>query len=283
MKILVTGSAGFIGTHLVQELKNRGHEVEEFDLEQGKDITERHSVSLAVKGKDFVFHLAGLLGTHELVDNTAEAVKVNILGTVNILDACKRHKVKLIEISKPNVWLNTYSITKECSEKFTEMYRKEHGLEAAVVKWFNVYGTGQKIMEEVGYKKAFPTWIVNGIKGEDIEIYGNGKQTVDLVHTKDTIDATICVMDKFSKCEGETFEVGAEEIELNDVAKMIQRETGGKSKIVHIPMRKGETDNTRIRADLSKIRDLTGWKPKMTLEKSIKDIIKWYKTHYQLS
>jgi len=236
----------------------------------------------AVKGKDFVFHLAGLLGTHELVDNAVEAVKVNVIGTLNVLDACVKHGAKLIEVSKPNVWLNTYSITKETAEKFTMMYRKEFGVKSAIVKWFNVYGPGQKLVDEVGYKKAIPTWIVAGLKGEDIEIYGNGKQTVDLIHTSDTVDATISVAENFDACESQVFEIGAEEIELNEVAEIIQKETGGKSKIIHIPMRKGEDENTRIRADISKIYYLTDWKPKLFFEEGIKQTIKWYQKHYQL-
>jgi len=280
MKILVTGDQGFIGKHLVKKLEERGHEVVGLDIVNNQDITDPKHVGEAMSGCDYCFHLAGLLGTHELVDNTAKAAEVNIIGTINVLDACVLNNTKLIEISKPNVWINTYSITKEASEKFTEMYRIEHGLKAAVVKWFNVYGTGQPLFEEIGYKKAVPTWIVDGLQGIDIEIYGNGKQTMDLIHTEDTVDATIAIMDNFEKCEGEIFEVGAEEVETNKVAEMIRDLTGGVSEIRHVPMRKGEVSNTKLRADLSKIEEYTGWTPKVPLEEGMKECVDWYEKKY---
>lgn len=278
MKITVTGSAGFIGQHLVAELKKRGHEVEEFDIAGGYDVTNRWQVDAAVKGKDMVFHLAGLLGTHELVDNAIEAVKVNVIGTLNVLNACAKHKVKLLEVSKPNCWVNTYTITKVAAESFTEMYRREHGLEAITVKWFNVYGEGQLLNHEVGYKKFIPTAIVAGLKGDDIEVYGDGTQTVDLVHTDDTVNATLSLVENWKECEGGVYEIGAEEWVLNDVADMIQEMTGGKSKIVHIPMRKGETAKTRIKADLTNIQKV--WKPKVKLKEGLERTIKAYSQRY---
>jgi UDP-glucose 4-epimerase len=269
-KILITGGSGFIGKHLV-----KGLNAESYDKKDGQDILDKDKLEEAVAGKDYVIHLAGMLGTHELIDNTYNAAMVNIIGTLNVLEACKKHKVKLIEVSKPNVWVNTYSITKDCCEKFTEMYRIEHGLKAVIVKWFNVYGPGQPLMEEAGYQKAIPTWIVAGLKGEPIEIYGNGYQTVDLVHTDDIVDSTKAIIDNFDKCEGQTFEIGKDEIELNIVAEKI-RDLTGNSEIRHVKMRKGETENTRIKADISKIYKYTGWKPKMDLTKGLKLTINAY-------
>lgn len=269
-EILVTGGDGFIGKHLVKALK-----AQSYDKKKGQDILDKQKLNDAVKGKDFVIHLAGMLGTHELIDNVYEAAMVNIIGTLNVLEACKNNNVKLIEISKPNVWVNTYSITKECCEKFTEMYRIEHGLKAVIVKWFNVYGSGQPLLAEAGYKKAVPTWIVAGLKGEPIEVYGNGQQTVDLVHTDDVVDSIKAIIKNFNKCEGQTFEIGKDEVELNLVAKMI-RDLTGKSDIRYIKMRKGEVENTRIKADLSKIYNYTGWKPKVDLIKGLKETINAY-------
>ena len=279
MNVIVTGGSGFIGSHLAKELRKH-HNVTTFDLVDGQDVTDAEQVKEALKGQDFCFHLAGMLGTHELVSETAKAVKINIGGTVNVLDACVEHGVKLIEISKPNVWVNTYSITKDASEQFTEMYRRELGLKASVVKWFNVYGTGQPLFEEAGYKKAIPTWIVDGLKGRPIEIYGNGHQTVDLVHTADTVASVIAMMDNFDVCEGKTYEVGADEVELNKVAEMIRDLTGGRSEISNVPMRAGETPDTKLKANLKPLKDDTGWEPKVSLEEGLKECINYYNKKY---
>lgn len=282
MNVLVTGGRGFIGSHLVRELKKQNHNVKSFDLTDGQDITSAKEVDEAVEGNDFVFHLAGMLGTHELVGNTKMAVDVNIGGTVNVLDACRKHGVKLIEISKPNVWLNTYSITKEASEMFTEMYRHEFKLKAAVVKWFNVYGPGQKLFEEVGYRKAVPTWIVNGLKGDPLEVYGSGHQTMDLVHTDDTVSSVIAIMNNFDKCEGHTFEVGKDEYEANEVAAMIKGLTGNKSEIINIPMRPGETLHTKLKANTELLEEITNWKAEVPLEEGLKQCVAWYANNYKI-
>ena len=274
MKVLVTGSDGFLGSSLVRKLKN--HKVKGFDIRSGQDITDLKQVKRAVKGKDFVFHLAGLLGTHELVEDSIIAAKVNIIGTLNVLEACKQYKAKLIFASKPNVWVNTYSITKEAAEKFIEMYREEFGVEAVILKWFNVYGPGQRLFEEVGYRKAIPTWIVNGLKGKPIEIYGSGKQTMDLIHVDDATEAAVAVMRKFK--DGKVYEAGHDEIEANTIAEIIQEKTGGR--IVHLPMRQGELPATKLKADMfSLVRD-TGWKPKINLKDGLEQTIKWYEEKY---
>lgn len=291
-RVLVTGGSGFIGSHLADELRQNGFDIIVYDLKKPKytkiktiigNVTNKEKVEKVTKNCDFVIHLAGLLGTHELVDNAIEATNVNILGTLNVLEACKNNKTKLIEISKPNCWVNTYTITKIAAESFTEMYRCEHGIQAVTVKWFNVYGSRQPLMEEAGYKKLIPTAIVNALNNKDIEIYGNGKQTMDLIHTIDTTKAMLAIIDNWKACEGHVFEIGSgKEISVNEAVKMIIRLTNSKSKIIHIPMRKGETDETKIKANIKTIQDKTMWSPKVSLEDGLKQTIKWYAKHYSI-
>jgi UDP-glucose 4-epimerase len=292
MRIIVTGGNGFIGSHLIDQLLGRGCEVVSYDLCHPKynevetiigSVLEKDKLEKAIAGCDFVFHLAGMLGTHELVDCAIEATQVNVIGTLNVLEACRLHGVKLVEISKPNCWVNTYTITKIAAESFTEMYRREHGVKATTIKWFNVYGGRQPLMEEAGYKKMIPTAIVNALRGEDIEVYGNGEQTMDLVHTIDTVEATLAVMDNWHRCEGNIFEIGVgEEITVNQAINEIVALTGSCSKIVHAPMRKGETDNTRIKANLTQINFLADWSPRVSLKDGLIETIGWYKDRYGL-
>ena len=128
-----------------------------------------------------------------------------------------------------------------------------------------------------------PTAIVNALRGEDIEIYGNGEQTMDLVHTIDTVEATLAVMDNWYRCEGSIFEIGvSEEITVNQASKDIISLTDSCSRIVHVPMRKGETDNTRIKANLTKINILADWSPRVSLRDGLIETIRWYKDRYGL-
>lgn len=292
MKILLTGGSGFIGSHLADELQSRGHEVISYDICPSRfnkiktvigSILDKDELDRVIAGCDFVFHLAGMLGTHELVDCAIKATQVNVIGTLNVLEACKTYGVKLVEISKPNCWVNTYTITKVAAETFTEMYRREHGVEAVTIKWFNVYGGRQPLMEEVGYKKMIPTAIINALRGEDIEVYGNGEQTMDLIHTTDTVEATLAIVDNWNWCNGSTFEIGTgEEITVNQAVNDIIALAKSSSSVVHVPMRKGEVDNTRIKANIEQANILANWAPRISLAEGLIQTIKWYKEEYGL-
>lgn len=271
-KAIVTGGSGFIGTHLVNRLEELGWEVDVYDIKNGDNILDKEKLLERFKGKEICFHLAGMLGTHELVDCAQQAVAINVIGTLNVLDACRDNGVKLIEISKPNCWVNTYTITKIAAESFTEMYRKEFGLKAITVKWFNVYGGGQPLMEEAGYKKLIPTAIVKALNNEPIEIYGNGEQTMDLIHTDDAVGAVMYLVNNWERYNGGTYEVGSgEEITVNDAVKKIIELTNSKSEIVHIPMRKGEWDNTHIKAKIN-----FDWIPTVSIIDGLIETIEWY-------
>ena len=286
MKCLVTGSSGFIGSHLVKALQKEGHEVGGIDIKQPilhstptkiVDISSNSNVIDAIAGVDFVFHLAGLLGTHELIDNSYKAVVSNIGGTVNVLEACKKSGAKMILASKPNCWLNTYTITKEAAESFAKMYMEEHGVDIAILKWFNVYGPAQPLMKEMGYKKFIPHAIVDALNGRPIEIYGTGNQTVDLVHTDDTVSAALAVMNNWDKCKGLTFEVGHHEVTVNTVSNMLLDLASSKSGMKYFPMRKGEKLDTKISANTNMLRQLSGWMPKISLQDGLKNTVDWYR------
>jgi UDP-glucose 4-epimerase len=272
-KVLVTGSEGFIGKHLVSELKKRDFTVFRFDIKNGDDINDFQKLKDKIKKSDVTFHLAGVLGTHELIEDSINAVNINVLGTLNVLEAVKKFKRDLVIIGKPNVWLNTYSITKEASEKFTQLYVKEFGVRAWIVKWFNVFGPGQHYGIP---QKLAPTAIVKALRNEPIQVFGNGRQTVDHIYVADAVNAAIDVY-KCEKAIGIPVEVGlGREMKVVDFVRLVIKYIGSKSKIKFIPMRRGEVENTMLRANIEFLSKVVGFKPKFSVEEGLKLTIPYY-------
>jgi nucleoside-diphosphate-sugar epimerase len=284
LNVLVTGGSGFIGRHLTDILLAKNYNISLLDrsakntasgirLFKG-DVCNRKVVTRAMKGMDYVYHLAGLLGTEELLFNSAEAIKVNVIGAVNIMEEAIRNRTKLLLVSKPNPWLNTYSITKETSEKFCFMYRKEFGLKAVIVKWFSVYGPGQKYGH---IQKAVPTFIVRALQNKPLPVFDRGRQTADFIYVSDAARATVMVAESPS-AEGNIVEIGTgNELRVIDLARMVLRLTHSKSEIKYLPLRKGEDKNARVVADTLLLRKLTGFKPQVDLESGMRQTVEYYR------
>jgi len=281
LKVLVTGASGFIGEHLVKELLRQGHEVIAFDKKTSNRVGSEEFVKGDIvsfsfdkifESTDVVFHLAGLLGTTELFHRIIEAEKVNVLGTLNLLESMRRNGIgRIVFSSKPNVWKhNVYTITKENCERYLEMYREIYGFKVVITRPFNVYGPGEYLTE---YRKALPYFIVAALKNEPLEIFGDGEQTMDAIYVDDVIKALILCIEK---SPNETVEIGSSEpTKVKDLAKKIIEMTNSKSEIVHKPMRKGETTPSQICAN-GNMEQLLGFKPRIKLEEGLKKTIKWY-------
>jgi UDP-glucose 4-epimerase len=282
MKILVTGGTGFVGRHFVDRLRRDGHEVSTLSLDAGDgdvghivaDVCDRAAILDIVRRFDLVYHLAGLLGTHELLGRSYEAARVNILGTVNILDGARASGAKVVYVGKPNLSLNTYSITKGCAEAFTTLYNHELELASVSVRWFSVYGPEQSFHT----RKAAPYFIRWALRDEPLEIWGSGNQTVDLIYVTDAIAATMRIA-REKGLEGQSIDVGSGvEISVNDLARLIIRLAGSRSQIRHLPMRPGEPLDLRVKADTTALARL-GFAPQTGLEEGLAATIDWYRRH----
>jgi UDP-glucose 4-epimerase len=306
MRVLITGGSGFVGSHLADAFAERGDEVIILDqapqthenraqLIRG-DLRDMSAVRSAIQKSDLIVHAAGVLGTHETVLTPIETTEVNVIGTLNVLQATREFDRKLINISKPNVWLNPYSITKDCVEKYCFMYVNEFDTNIAITKLFNVYGPRQKFS---GVQKAIPTWIVHGLTERSLEIFGTGMATVDMVHTSDMARAIVAVADNFEACRirrtdevaennynsfpgynEQILEVGSgQDLTVIDLADTLSRVLGRNVKIVYSPMRRGEIDKTRLRADISRLTKLSGFRPQVSLEEGLRDTIDYYQKY----
>lgn len=259
MKILVTGASGFIGGYVTDNLLTKGHEVLAFDHKEQPhrdgvtqflgDTRDFTAVSEAMAISDGFIHLAGVLGTQETVNEPRPAVETNIMGGLNVFQAARNYKVKGVYIAVGNHWMNnSYSITKTTAERFAFMFNKEHGTKIAVVRGLNVYGPRQKAFP---VKKIMPNLILPALKGEDIIIYGDGEQVMDMIYAKDMAEVLVRALLLDHGVYDKVFEAGrGHHTTVNQIAEAVVRQVG-KGNITHTAMRPGETLRSVVVADPS--------------------------------
>ena len=271
MKAVVVGGQGFLGSATVRELLARGDEVIVLDrmAEQKRadalfgpcatraikgDILDPDSLARAFRGIDEVYHLAGRLGTSELNQCVRDAIETNVTGAVNVFQAAMDADVPaLFYASKPNVWLNTYTITKFAAEQFAEMYAKL-GARILTLRYFNAYGPGQP---KGPVRKIIPTFASQAARGEPLTVYGNGEQTVDMIYADDIARITVRFVRSGAACGVVDCGRGIP-MTVNAVARAVLDHFGSKGGVVHLPMRDGETPDTHLVADITALHCAIG-------------------------
>lgn len=270
MKVLVTGGDGFIGRATCQELRQRGHEPVIFDRKRQVsgnlilgDIRDATAVTEAVAHADAVIHLAGVLGTQETIANPLPAAETNILGGLNVLQACAQYGAPLVNIAVGN-WFefSTYSISKTTVDRFTVMYARHRGLHACSVRAFNAYGPGQSVAQPYGtsrVRKVVPSFLSRALHGETIQVYGDGSQVMDMIYVTDVARCLVQALEQGKP--GLIYEAGTGRrttiLEVARCAQAVLREQAGiQAGIEHLPMRPGETPGSEVLADPDKVRGL---------------------------
>jgi len=311
MRYLVTGGAGFIGSHLTEALINRGNQVmvvdnlstgnlqnlsnvkEKISYIQG-NILDKNFIEKLVAECDYVVHLAAALGVLNIVNNPLSSLKTNLQGTEIILElADKYHKPVLIASTSEIYGKNdkvplseeddriighplksrwSYSEAKAVDESLAYFYHLENKLPIRIVRFFNTVGPRQ-----VGhYGMVVPRFVSAALKNEPLSVYGSGDQIRCFCHVTDAVKALLLVMDS-DKAVGQVFNVGNNsQISIMELAKKVIEITGSKSEIEKIAYEKaypeGFEDMQRRVPDISKIKQLLGWEPKINLDQIIKDI-----------
>jgi len=288
MKVLVTGSGGFIGSHVCEGLVKAGHEV--YGMDNG--FTSTHDklkgvtlVKADVRGDfndipsvDVVVHLAGLLGTNEIAElgQIKLANDVNINGTVNILDYCKKNKARLVFATKPNprTWCNPYTITKMAAENYCIMYAQEYKVPTIALSLFWVYGNEQR-QEPVN--KFIPTFMKNSIQGKPIPIYNGGEQIIDCCYIDDIVEAFVRAVSLKTEERWLRIDVGTGiPVTINEVAQMVLKLTKGKKGTRSIGKRLGEPVGSALVADSSMCKRVLGFVPSIPLEKGLRKCLPWF-------
>lgn len=281
MKLLVTGGNGFIGSHVVAHALELGHSPIVFDrTNTGQpsyfgDIRDATHVTEAVAHVDAVIHLAGVLGTQETIDNPLPAAHTNILGGLNVLEACRQYDLPLVYIAVGNHWMdNPYSISKTTVERFCRMYRAEHGLNVSIVRAMNAYGPGQVPCAPYGpskVRKIVPAFVCRALVGEPVEVYGDGQQVMDMVHVSDVADTLIASLGMNGDYDCGT----GQPTNVEDIANEVLHAVGSGS-IKHLPMRPGEPERSVVIAEPHRLL-----KPaKVMLHDGIRWTVEWYRDNW---
>ncbi|MDB3920191.1 GDP-mannose 4,6-dehydratase [Candidatus Pelagibacter sp.] len=296
MRCLVTGGAGFIGSHLVEKLVELGHSVTVIDnFSTGRKSNLNHlikkiklyNVDISISGKweryfkkiDVVFHLAALADIVPSIQNPKKYFDANVQGTFNILSLCKKFKIKKIIYSASSSCYGIpkkfptpeeskidpqypYALTKRMGEELVMHWSKLYNLKAISLRFFNVYGTRSRTSGTYG--AMFGVFLAQKIAKKPYTIVGDGSQTRDFTYVSDVVDAIIKSWK--SNVKDEIFNVGSgKTISVNKIVSIL----GGKK--VFIPKRPGEPDSTF--ADMKKIKKILKWKPKISIEQGIKIIL----------
>ncbi|MBM3911038.1 MAG: NAD(P)-dependent oxidoreductase [Thaumarchaeota archaeon] len=192
------------------------------------------------------------MGTTELETQIYEAVKVNILGATNVFEACNRYKVKrLFYPSKPNVWRNVYTITKEASEELAQKYNESYFTNICSLRLFNVFGPRQKL---IPVRKIVPIFAAQAILKLPIQVWGDGQQTVDLIYSKDIAKI---IVDFCGLGTTEFLDLGRGiALTVLNIANIVNKYYNNPSGVQHLPMRAGETPNTLLVADIKRLSSM---------------------------
>ena len=302
-KILITGGAGFIGSHLADELIKKGYEVVVVDnLSTGSksnlngkvkfykiDVQDKKMSNVFLKEKpDIVFHFAAQIDVRKSVESPSEDAKINILGSLNILENCNKFKVKKIIFSStggaiygdanivptPESYveypMSPYGIAKLATEKYLNYYNKNFRISFTALRFANVYGPRQNSKGEAGVIAIFCDKVFS--KNQPI-INGDGLQTRDFVYVLDVVGAAVMAMQ--TEKNG-IFNVGtSKETNINDIFSIIKKESGSDFKEIHGPAQKGEQQRSCL--NYSKIKAELNWEPKISLEEGLKKTVNWFK------
>lgn len=318
MKFLITGGAGFIGSHLSEDLLGSGHSVVAIDdLSTGRmqnvhalshnnkfqlvveSITNATVMDRLVSECDIIVHLAAAVGVELIVRSPVHTIETNVMGTENVLRTARRYRKKILIASTSeiygklgNVPFNedddsligatthhrwAYATSKMLDEFLALAYHKEMGLPVVIFRLFNTIGPRQRGR----YGMVVPRFVRQALSGSDITVYGDGNQSRCFCDVRDVIPA-ITALAESSKAEGRVFNIGAkDEITIIDLARKVKNMCDSQSSIILVPYEQateqGFEDMRRRIPDTSRINELIGWNPSITLDDTIADIIQQFK------
>ena len=308
MKMLITGGAGFIGSHLCENLLDKGEVVcldnfdpyynpwvkrkniemlmgyPNFKLVEGS-ILDKQLLSKVLEDVDYVFHNAAQAGVRVSVENPMKTHEVNATGTLNILETAVDSGVKKVinassssvygkvsylpfDEDHPNVPISPYGVSKLVAEHYCRVFSELHDLKTFSLRYFTVFGPRMRP------DLAINIFTRKALNNESIEIYGDGEKTRDFTFIDNIVNANLQAMER----GGGAYNIGGgERISINKLAEKIVAIVGSESEIIYSESMKGDAEHTW--SDVSKARRDLGYKPEVGLDDGLRRYVKWYKEH----
>jgi dTDP-glucose 4,6-dehydratase len=285
MAALVTGDTGFIGSHMRVFLETQGVEAMGYSRSRGHDLFNRSQLEEAMRGVNVVYHFAAEAKPGESVLRPWETIKENLLGTLNVLEACRKHDLMLIYPSSCEIYgdydrliveadelkpPNPYSASKAALDRICFTYHKCYGLNVKIVRLFNPYGPRQQL------SKVIPTFYRQALEGKPITVYGDGSDSRDYVYISDIV-LGLWMANKLLGGEAVNLATGVATTNL-ELARMVIEETESSSEVrfVDYPNAFGGIRNQVGFND--KARRLMGWSPEVNLRQGLRRTIEWLET-----
>ncbi|MCM8780243.1 MAG: SDR family oxidoreductase [Candidatus Omnitrophica bacterium] len=305
-RYLVTGGAGFIGSHIVDTLVKDGHFVRVLDnFSSGKshnlkdvkskidlirgDIRNPNTCLKATKGMDFILHQAALRSVPKSFLNTGEYNDININGTLNLLKAAVKNKVKVfVFASSSSVYgdvrhfpekedfslqpISPYALTKLAGEHYCRIFSSNYGLATVCLRYFNVFGPRQSLDDE--YAGVIPKFISYLLNNRPPPIYGTGRQSRDFTYVDNVVSANILAT-KLQNAKGEIFNIGCGRPRtILSLAAALNKIMRKNIKPIFLPPRPGDVFKTQ--ADITKVKKILGFQPKTDFNKGLKLTVEWF-------
>ena len=304
-RILVTGGAGFLGSHLCERLLNNGNEViclDNYFTGQKQNIIHlmdnpyfeviRHDVTMPFFIEvDEIYNLACPASPIQYQHNAIKTIKTSVMGSINMLGLAKRIKAKILQAStsevygdpeihpqKENYWGNVnpigtrscYDEGKRCAESLFFNYHRQNNVRIKVLRIFNTYGPRM----DPNDGRVISNFIVQALKNEDISIYGDGSQTRSFCYIDEMIDGITRFMNSREELTGPMNMGNPVEFTILELAETVIRLTGSKSKIIYKPL--PSDDPMQRQPDITMAKSELGWEPKIALEEGLKKTIKYF-------
>jgi UDP-glucose 4-epimerase len=308
--VLVTGGAGFIGSHLVERLLAEGHRVRVLDnLSTGSranlpfaarypgaleviegDLRDLPTVERAAAGCRVIYHQAAMRSVPRSVNDPLGANENNVTGTLHVLEAARRAGVRrVVYASSSSVYgdrpdlpkredqppspVSPYAVSKVAGEQYAAVWTRLYGVETVGLRYFNVFGPRQDPASE--YAAVIPRFILWGLRGEPLEVHGDGTQSRDFTYVDNVVEANLLAA-RAADAAGEVFNVGGgDRVSLLEIIGALERLLGRRLERRHTPRRPGDVPHTQ--ADVAKAKRLLGYEPRVGFDEGLRRTVEYFR------
>ncbi len=299
MRVLVTGGSGFIGSHVVDKLRDRGVQVRVFDMVMPtfrSDIEFYHgslldleALKMAMSGVDVAYHLAAIADVKDVYEDPHYSESINVRGTINLLEAARRSRLQRV-IYGSTTWVysevadnyvdeetplrapsHLYTATKIASEYYCQSYSKLYNLPVTILRYGIPYGP--RAREGV----VIAIFVGKALKGEPLTIAGDGSQFRKFVYVEDLAEGNVLALKPIAQDKIYNLD-GSEKVTIKHIAEAVQKLIGN-VEIKYVPARPGDFSGKEVSSDLAKSE--LGWEPRVSFEEGLRRYIEWYRTREQ--